>query len=176
MKNYWIVAAVFFIVFLLTSCSSLGENFFIRNYENETVNVKYIYNQYENDSSNFDFPTRNFVLVSDTILNKKVLNQFPYKSHLYFDTLKVNRIDRFIYELEIPAKSTIHISPIYYINNIDQIIINNSDTIRFVSEYPYVENGEFIDQRIIKYNPRLIGDSYYILNLKLKEIARIHGK
>lgn len=161
---------------LLTSCSSLGESFFIKNHEDKAVSIKYSYFKNDIDNLGVAHQPKNYVLVSDTLLKKKVLKQFPYKSDIYFDTLEVQKVDSLSYEVEIPAKSTIRIAPIYYTLNVEYVILNNSDTIRFVSEYPHIENDEFTVQDIIKYKPRLLADSYYILNIKLDEISWILGE
>lgn len=160
---------------LLTGCSSLGDNFFIRNYEDQAVSVNYIYYKSDN-STDFRYIPKSFVLVSDTLLNKKVLKQFPYKSDQHFDSLDVNMIDSLSYQFNMPAKSTIRIAPVYYGDNIEYIIINKTDTIKFISEYPKIENEELKNQGFVIYKPRLIGDNYYILNVNADTISKILGE
>jgi hypothetical protein len=165
-----ILASIF-----LTSCGSLGDNFFIRNYENQSVHIKYIYYSHDNitNSTDFRFQPKSFVLFSDTLLNKKQLRQFPYKSYLYFDTLHVSMIDSITYQFDMPARSTISIAGVYWGDNIEKIIINKTDTITFITDYPCVECEEFITQGLIKLKPKLVGDSYYLLNLNQDEISKI---
>ena len=169
--NHIIIIASIFLV----SCGSLGQNFFIRNYEDQLVNIEYKY--YDNDnitnSTQFRFQPESFVLFSDTLLNKKPIRQFPYNSHLYFDTLNVEVIDSTTYQFEMPARSTIRIAPVYWGNNIKCIIINKTDTIKFITDYPCIENEEFKTQGLIKYKPRLVGDSYYLLDVRQDEISEI---
>lgn len=175
MHNRRIIQLIIVLGVFLTGCASLGDNFFIRNYEDQAVNIKYIYYTSDNitESKKFRYQPKSYVLISDTLLKKKVIRQFPYKSDLHFDSLNVQMIDSISYQFDMPAKSTIRIAPIYYGDNIEYIIINNTDTIKFIPDYPMIENEELDYQGSFNYKPRLVGDSYYILNVETKKISRI---
>lgn len=160
-------------------CASLGENFFVVNYEDQPVNIKYIYYSSDNitNSTDFRYQPQAFVLLADTILPEKAFKQFPYKSDIYFDSLDVKMIDSLSYEFNIPSKSTIRVAPIYYGDNIEYLILNNKDTIKFMAdEYSKLANEDLVEKKIIKYKFKLMGDSYYVLNLKLNEIEEILNK
>ncbi len=175
MDKIRIVLLAFLAIIIFSGCSTLGDNFFIINYEDQPVNIKYMYYTSDNitNSTDFEYEPKSFVLFADTILPKKVFKQFPYKSNLYFDSLDINMIDSLNYEFDIPSKSTIRIAPIYYGDNIEYVILNHTDTIKFVTEYPKVENEELNSRKIIVYKPRIVGDTYYKLNIRLSEISEI---
>jgi len=168
------VYQLIFIGLLVVSCSSVGSNFFIENLENKSVKIQY--NYYSEDPSGFKTeilsPPADYILFSDTLLPKKVIRQFPYKGNLYFDTVANSRLDTFSYVFEMPAHSIIRIAPIYYSDNIESIVINEKDTIRFNSDYPKVEVEALVDNKIVRYKPRIIGDSYLILSVRLVEIEK----
>jgi hypothetical protein len=152
----------------LTGCSSLGDNFFIQNYEEQPIQIEYSYYTYDNGTNTTDFayPPKNYVLMSDTMVTKKVIRQFPYKSWLYFDTLAVSMIDSLTYQVEMPANSSLRIAPVYYGDNIAYVRIDETDTIQFSPEYPKVRNVALKTEKVVVFKPRLVGDTYYILNVR----------
>lgn len=145
-------------IVLFSSCVSVTEkNFFVKNTEEDTVRIQYTYfetDPYKEDSvSNiYDFEPKNYVLISPQILAKKQLRRFPYKAEGLFDTLFTTEISKRTYALSIPPKSTVYISSVFkYGENIAQIVLNNTDTIRFSQEYPYVENKSIYHDRLYQY-------------------------
>jgi hypothetical protein len=82
-------------------------------------------------------------------------------------------IDSTTYQFKMPARSTIRIAAVYWGDNIEYIIINKTDTIKFITDYPCIENEEFKTQGLIKYKPRLVGEPYFILDVKQDEITEI---
>ena len=160
---------------ILASCTSYGTKFFIRNYEPSTVDVQYKYfqkGQYS-DSSGFDYKPKTYVLVSREILKPKILKNYPfYRTKTLFDTLRINGADDVYYKFAIPSKSTVSISPVYkYGASIEYLILNDRDTILFTEKYPKVLNTSLIDNKIVKYRMSIIGNSYYLVDLKLHEFG-----
>jgi hypothetical protein len=175
MKKNRIGQCILLASIFLTGCASYGSNFFIKNYEDQSVHIKYIYFDQDNitNSSDFRYQPESFVLISDTLLNKKALRQFPFKSYYDCDSLNVDMLDSTKYQFDMPAKSTIRIAPVYYGDNIEYIIINRSDTIKFIPDYPYIEIEALEEQEIFDSRPSMVGSSYNLLNVREAEIAEI---
>jgi len=175
MKVFQQFIIILFAVLFLTACTSYGSNFFIRNYEENTVTIQYKYFEFDNISKStvFDYQPKDFVLQSNQILSNKVLKNFPYKASKYFDTIPVQKIDSLNYTFSIAPQNTTHIAPVFmYGENIEYIIINNTDTIKFKSDYPNVEAEALFDEKLFQGKGLFLGQRY-ILNLKLDKIKAI---
>ncbi len=175
MKVLQLFVIILINVIFLTGCTSYGSNFFIRNYEENTITIQYKYFEFDNISKSnvFDYQPKDFVLQSNQILSNKVLKNFPYKASKYFDTIPVQKIDSLNYTFSIAPQNTIHIAPVFmYGENIEYIILNNTDTIKFKSDYPNVEAEELFDEKLFQGKGLFLGQRY-ILNLKLVKIKAI---
>jgi hypothetical protein len=178
MKKNWIGQCMLLGSIFFTGCATLGNNFFIRNYNDQSVHIKYIYFDQDNitNSSDFRYQPESTVLKSDTLLKKKVFGQFYNKSYPYFDSINVDMIDSLQYQFDMPARSTIRIAPVYYGENIACIIINKRDTIKFNTDYPFIEIEALEEQEIFETNLGLLNYSYYLLNVRPEEITEILEK
>ncbi len=175
MKVLQIFVVILIAVLFLTGCTSYGSNFFIRNYEENAITIQYKYFEFDNISKSivFDYQPKDFVLQSNQILPNKVLKNFPYKASKYFDTIPVRKIDSLNYTFNIAPKNTIHISPVFmYGDNIEFIVLNNTDTIKFKSDYPNVEAEELYVNKLFQGKGVFVGQRF-ILNLKLDKIKAI---
>jgi len=159
---------------LLLACKGLDPKFFIQNYESQPVSVQYKY--YEqgqfSDSIYFDYHPKLFVLVADTLLVKKIFKRFPTgNTRSHFDTLVCIQKDSLSYAFNIPARSTVALLPVYaYGDNIELLIFNGLDTIRFMYDYPSVENEALSEGKFANKKLGLLGTGYFLVHLKLKEI------
>lgn len=163
----------------LSSCTGIGSKFFVRNYENKAVNVRYTYyNQAEfTDTTGFSYQPKNYVLVSNTLISKKIMRRFPYHTASYFDTLPVTKLNDLTYEVSVPAGSTIFIAPVFnYGDNVQSLDFNSDIHLQFVHDYPSVENQELRIQKLVKYRFSLVGNNYTLVNLKLAELDSILNK
>ena len=144
--------------------------FFIRNYEPSSVDVQFKYYPKGNysDSSGFDYEPKTYVTVSNKILEPKIFRRYSYYgTKKLFDTLRIKGTDSVNNKFEIPAKSTVSISPVYkYGASIEVLILNDTDTIRFTEKYPKVINPRLIKNQVVKYRMSFIGNSYFLVNLK----------
>lgn len=170
------VMAILGLVVILSGCASNGTKFFISNHEDEAVSVQYKYyakGQYA-DSTGYDYAPKSSVMVSEEILNKKVLKNYPfYDTKFYFHTLPVNKIEPLSYKLNIPAKSTIYIAPIHkYGESIEYLVLNYKDTIRFTPQ----SQNELVEKKLVTHKSSFVGNSYFLVNLKLKETEAILQK
>ena len=165
------VMAVLGLAVILSGCGASGTKFFINNYENKSVSVQYkYYNQGQySDSLGFDYAPKSTTQVSKEILPKKVLRKYPfYNSKSYFDSLTVNEIKPLTYQCQIPSNSTMYIAPIHkYGQSIEYLVLNNQDTIQFTQALKI----KLIENRLAYYKNSFLGNSYFLLNLKLNEIG-----
>ena len=164
------VFGVLGLILMLSGCATNGTKFFINNFEPESVSVQYKY--YEkgqfSENSGFDYSPKSSVQVSKEILPKKILQKYPfYNSKSYFDSLAVKPKDAITYQCQIPSNSTLFIAPIYkYGQSIEYLILNEKDTIRFTPKL----KSKLIEEKLAFYNNGLLGNPYFIVNIKLKEI------
>lgn len=110
--------------------------------------------------------------MADNLLGKKIFKRFPTgNTRSYFDTLQCIQKDSLTYVFNIPAKSTISILPVYaYGDNIEYVIFNSTDTIRFMYDYPCIENETIKERKLAINKQGLLGTGYFLVNLKLEEI------
>jgi len=172
-----ITISVFSLIVLISGCAQYGSNFFISNYENKPVSVRYAYLEkgYYSDSAYFDISPKNYVMIADTLLSLKVMRKYPFSNTTsYFDTLTVDTTDLLNYKLEIPKRNTVFIAPVHnYGGSVDYLILNNLDAIHFKGDYPMIENEGLLESGFVTYNSRILGRSYYIVNVDLKEMEEI---
>ena len=159
-------------IIFLSSCSSSGSLFFIRNYEDENVTIHYKYYDADESLEKLDRPTPTSVQLANDILKKKQLAPFfKTPTHYLPNELTLKVIDSLNYSFSIPAKSSIRIEPIYYYSkNIEYIVLNQSDTIRFIDDFPGVENENLFYEDLFTKKFSLIGSGYSLLDVKLDEI------
>jgi hypothetical protein len=164
------VLAVLGIILMLSGCAASGTKFFIDNYESEPVSVQYKY--YEKgqfaDSPGFDYAPKSTVQVSKEIIPKKILRKYPfYNSKSHFDSLVVTPKAALTYQCQIPSNSTIYIAPIHkYGQSIEYLVLNDKDTIRFIPKL----QTKLIEEKLAFYNNGLLGNPYFLVNLRLNEI------
>lgn len=167
------VVIVLGLIVILSGCSSSGTKFFVSNYENEPVTIQYKYyekGQYA-DSPSFDYTPKSSVQVSKEILPKKILRKYPfYNSKSHFDSLAVTPKVALTYQCQMPPNSTMYIAPIHkYGASIEYLILNNKDTIRFT---PKVQT-KLIENRLAFSKNGLLGNPYFLIEIKLNEIRTI---
>lgn len=164
------VMAVLGLILILSGCANSGTKFFINNYETKSVSVQYKYydkGQYA-DSLGFDYAPKSSVQVSKEVLSKKVLQKYPfYNSKSHFDSLAVIPKAALTYQCQIPSNSTVYISPIHkFGQSIEYLVLNNKDTIRFTPKL----QTKLIEEKLAFYKNGLLGNPYFLVNLKLNEI------
>lgn len=168
--------AVLGLLVILSGCASSGAKFFINNYEIESVSVQYKY--YDKgefaDNPDFDYTPKSYVQVSKKTLNKKVLKQYPFRdSKSHFDSLQVTLKAALTYQCQMPPNSTIYIAPIYkYGQSIEYLVLNDKDTIRLTPKF----QTELIENKLAFSKNGLVGNPYFLVNLKLNEIEKILNK
>ena len=164
------------LILMLSGCSSSGTKFFINNHETEPVSVQYKY--YEKgqfaDSIGFDYAPKSSVQVSKEISPKKVLRKYPfYNSKSHFDSLAVTTKAALTYRCKIPSNSTMYIAPVHkYGQSIEYLVLNDKDTIRLTPKL----QTKLIEEKLAYYNNGLLGNPYFLLNLKLNEIENFLNK
>lgn len=168
--------AVLGLLVILSGCASSGAKFFINNYEIESVSVQYKY--YDKgefaDNPDFDYAPKSSVQVSKEILSKKVMRKYPfYNSKSQFDSLQVTQKSELTYQCQIPPNGTIYIAPIYkYGQSIEYLVLNDKDTIRLTPKF----QTELIENKLAFSKNGLLGNPYFLVNLKLNEIEKILNK
>lgn len=165
-----------FLAIFLSSCMGSTKNFFLINYEEKSVEVSYHYHPLPQDTTDILEAPKDYVLITNELLDKKAIKKFPYyrKSAPTFDTLRVDQ-SLLVHELTLPAKSTMVVpQPSYYRydHEMEQIIIDQTHTIRLVQRYDGFENDELLFQDLAKYQYRFFGSSYYLVNIKLPELSK----
>jgi len=156
----------------LSSCYSGGSPFFIRNYEDEKVTVHYKYYDGDAYKTKVDQPPPTSVMHAKEILKKKQLYPF-FRSpmHFYSGELQVTMLDSLNYTFSIPPYSSVRIEPIYhYAENVEYMVLNQSDTIRFTEDFPGVEKETLFYEDLFKKKFSLVGSGYSLLDVKLKDI------
>lgn len=170
------IIAVLGLLVILSGCAGSGTKFFINNYETESVSVQYKYydkGQFA-DNPGFDYAPKSSVQVSKEILNKKVLKQYPFRdSKSHFDSLQVTPKVALTYQYQMPPNSTIYIAPIHkYGQSIEYLVLNDKDTIRLTPK----AQTELIENKLAFSKNGLLGNPYFLVNLKLNEIETVLKK
>ena len=157
----------------LTGCVSYGDSFFIRNHESNPVTVSYRYFQNNGILDAPDRPASRNAWVSDSLLPLKFLKKVPYYETLKsFDSVPALPDANGWITLKLPARSSAYIQPMFnYGENIQSLVINGADTIRFTKDYPVVEREDLKWEKLVRI--KNFGYSYRLVELKIKEIQAI---
>ncbi len=158
---------------ILFGCASNGSNFFISNYEKEDVMLKYTYygkGEFA-DSFGYDHAPTKYVLISNQILEGKIVKNYPFKNtKKYFDTLVVEQLDALSFQFQLPQNSTALIKPIHnYGDNIESITINGELVLTLSSEI----KQQMIDDALMVEKNSMFKESYSIVNLKIVELKYV---
>lgn len=158
---------------ILFSCASNGSNFFISNYEKEDVMLKYTYygkGEFA-DSSGFDHAPTKYVLISNQILEEKIVKNYPFKNtKKYFDTLYVDQLDSLSFQFQLPKNSTVIIKPIHnYGENIETLVINNDLILTLTPEI----KQQMIEDALMVEKNSLFKEPYILVNLKIDKLKYV---
>lgn len=160
---------------VLTGCVSYGDTFFIRNHEENAVVVSYKYLPANDIQDAPDYEPYAHVLIADSVLDRKFLKKVPYYQTMSsFDSLKVKGLQYGAQSFELAGKSTAYIRPIFmYGANLEYLVVNAVDTVKFMQEYPYVEEEEFRSRKLFVRKGPFWSSQYTIFDLDIPAIQEI---
>jgi len=162
MKKYFKKTQIIFLIlvaFGLQSCD-YGLGLFIRNYEQEPVDIQVKY-FHKIEPHTFDSIKYAESIITSGDLDIDLLNK----------SFAVEQIDSASYHLKLPGKSIVYFEPVYFGHNIYYVVVNQSDTLWLSNNNDKML--EILKEKGLYEHRSIFTWSKLILNIKMNEIKEV---